>query len=85
MKTVIKTAPTTEPVTLSEVKAHLRLAVSAAEASAYSAEDDWFTRAIATARTAVEQELGRVLITQTWYAYFDKWPAGRFIELSYLR
>ncbi|MFV2082811.1 MAG: hypothetical protein ACC669_13255, partial [bacterium] len=22
-------------------------------------------------------------ITQTWYAYYDKWPAGRFIELSY--
>ena len=83
MKTVIKTAPTTEPVTLSEAKAHLRLAVTPAEASAYSAEDDWFTRAIATARTAVELELGRVLITQTWYAYFDKWPSGRFIELSY--
>lgn len=83
MKTAIKTAPTTEPVTLSEVKAHLRLAVSAAEASAYSAEDDWFTRSIAAARRMAEQELGRALITQTWYAYYDKWPAGRFIELPY--
>ncbi len=83
MKTVIKTAPTTEPVTLTEVKSHLRLAVTAAEAVAYSAEDDWFTRSIATARGAVEQELGRALITQTWYAYYDKWPAARFIELPF--
>ena len=83
MKTAIKTAPTTEPVTLSEVKAHLRLAVTPAAAVAYSAEDEWFTLAITTARSAVEQELGRALITQTWYAYFDKWPSGRFMELSY--
>ena len=83
MKTAIKTAPTTEPVTLIEVKSHLRLAVTAAEAVAYSAEDDWFTSSIAAARGAVEQELGRALITQTWYAYFDKWPAARFIELPF--
>ena len=83
MKTAIKTAPTTEPVTLEEVKLHLRLAVSAAEASAYNAEDDWFDRSIAAARRMVEQELARALITQTWYAYYDKWPSGRFIELPY--
>jgi uncharacterized phiE125 gp8 family phage protein len=83
MKTKIKTAPATEPVTLEEVKRHLRLAVSAAQASGYSEEDEWFTRSIAAARRMVEQELGRVLITQTWYVYLDKWPSSRFIELPY--
>ena len=83
MKTKINTAPATEPVTLEEVKRHLRLAVSAAQASGYSEEDEWFTRSIAAARRMVEQELGRVLITQTWDVYYDRWPSNRFIELPY--
>lgn len=83
MKTKINTAPTTEPVTLEEVKRHLRLAVSAAQASGYDEEDDWFERTIPAARRMIEQELARVLITQTWDVYYDRWPWGRFIELPY--
>lgn len=83
MKTNLNTAPATEPVTLEEVKRHLRLAVSAAQASGYSEEDEWFTRSIATARRMVEQELARALITQTWDVYYDRWPSNRFIELPY--
>ena len=83
MKTKINTAPTTEPVTLEEVKRHLRLAVSAAQASGYSEEDEWFTRSIAAARRMVEQELARAIITQTWDVYYDRWPWSRFIELPY--
>ena len=83
MKTKINTAPTTEPVSLEEVKRHLRLAVSAAQASGYSEEDEWFERNIATSRRMVEQELARALITQTWDVYYDGWPWNRFIELPY--
>ncbi len=83
MKTAIKTVPATEPVTLEEVKRHLRLAVSAAQAADYSEEDEWFVRSIAAARRMIEQELGRALITQTWDVYFDRWPSERFIELPY--
>ena len=83
MKTNLNTAPTTEPVTLEEAKRHLRLAVSAAQASGYSEEDEWFERSIVAARRMVEQELGRVLITQTWDVYYDMWPSNRFIELPY--
>lgn len=52
------TDPTTEPISLDEAKAHLRVTDSA--------RDTLIGTLIAAARQAAEHELGRRLITQTW-------------------
>ena len=63
---VLTVAPATEPVTLDEVKAHLRLDTD---------EDDALLGVMATAaRQLVEQITGRALITQTWLTTLDAWP-----------
>jgi uncharacterized phiE125 gp8 family phage protein len=79
MKLVLKTGPASECITKAEAKIHLRLAVDAAGAAAYTTEDDLLDRLIATARIQTEQEIGRRLITQTWEYYLDKWPDGDIV------
>lgn len=79
MKLVLKTGPTVEPITLTEAKKHLRLAVTSEEAAAYTTEDDLLDRLITTARIQTEQEIGRRLITQTWEYYLDVWPGGDIV------
>jgi uncharacterized phiE125 gp8 family phage protein len=79
MQITVTTAPETEPISLAEVKYHLRLATTAAEAAAYTTEDDLLDRLIATSRIQTEQEIGRRLITQTWEYYLDKWPDGDIV------
>jgi len=76
-------APAVEPVTLAEVKKHLRLATTDAEATAYTSEDDLLNRLITVARTQAEQETGRAFITQTKTYYLDAWPDEDFIRLPY--
>jgi uncharacterized phiE125 gp8 family phage protein len=83
MRITTTTAPTVEPVTLTEVKLHLRLATTAAGAAAYTDEDDLLNRLITVARTQAEQETGRAFITQTKTYYLDKWPDETFIRLPY--
>lgn len=83
MRITTKTAPDVEPVTKAEVKIHLRLATTAAEAAAYTTEDDLLDRLITTARIITEQEIGRKLITQTLEYYLDEWPDGDEIKLPY--
>ena len=61
-------APATEPVTLSEAKAHARIDSSA--------DDTLVTNLIIGARQWVEKYTGRALITQTWQMWFDLWPAA---------
>ena len=77
------TAPKVEPVTLAEVKSHLRLTTTAAEAAAYTTEDDLLDRLITVARVQAEQETGRRFITQTLTYYLKQWPAERFIRIPY--
>jgi len=84
MRIVTKTAPDVEPVTKAEVKFHLRLATTAAEAAAYTTEDDLLDRLITVARTQAEQETGRAFITQTKTLYLDEWPGGNEIKIPYL-
>jgi uncharacterized phiE125 gp8 family phage protein len=67
-RTVSVTAPTVEPVTLVEAKAHLR--------RTDSAEDVLITGLIQAAREKVEEDTGRALITQTLDVYFDGVPCG---------
>ncbi|MBW2645096.1 MAG: hypothetical protein JRE23_02755 [Deltaproteobacteria bacterium] len=83
MRIVTTTAPATECISLEEVKLHLRLATTAAEAAAYTTEDDWLNRNIKSARLQVEHETGRALITQTRTYYLDEWPDKRYIRLPY--
>jgi len=79
----ITTEPAVECVSLAEVKYHLRLATTAAEAAAYTTEDDLLNRLITVARAQAEQETGRKFITQTLTYYLDRWPDERFIRMPY--
>ena len=83
MKLALKTAPSVEPISLTEVKKHLRLATTDAEAAAYTREDTQLTAWIETAREMAEAETGTRLITQSWYLYLDEWPDGDEIRLPY--
>jgi len=45
------------------------------------AEDSLLTGLITAARQIFENELGRSLMTQTWYYYRDNWPDGNSFDL----
>lgn len=66
MPLTLITAPESEPVTLAEAKAHMRVT--------HDDEDTLITALIAAAREACEQKLGRALITQTWEKVLDAFP-----------
>ena len=72
----IATAPAAEPVTLSEIKDHLRLEPD------YDAEDMQLLSIALAARDYVEKITGKLLITQTWDMYLDWWPTGDAIEIT---
>ena len=60
------TPPAVEPVTLAEMRAHLRLGVTS--------EEDLLAALIKAARQTLEAEIGLCLINQTWRLHFDGWP-----------
>lgn len=60
----IKTAPASEPVSLTEAKAHLR--------QDGSDNDTYITTLITTARRYCENYCNRKFIDQVWYEYYDK-------------
>lgn len=66
--------PQAEPLTLAEVKAHLRL--DAGE------EDALFAALIRTAREHLERVTGLCLLRQTWRLYLDGWPPGDVIPIG---
>lgn len=68
---VLITAPTAEPVTLAEAKAHLRVD--------NSDSDTLITALIVAARERAETETRRALITQTWDLYRDAFPSWELI------
>ena len=65
--------PAAEPLTLAEVKAHLR--VDGAD------EDALLTSLIRTAREHLERETGLWLIAQSWRLYLDRWPKDGVIPI----
>ena len=65
--------PTAEPLTLAEVKAHLRL--DSGE------EDALILSLIRTARQHLERETGLCLIAQGWRLYLDRWPRDGVIRI----
>ena len=64
---VLITPPAMEPVTLDQVKSHAKI---------YTTADDSYINSIVipASRQAVEDELHRVLITQTWLLKRDSFP-----------
>ena len=65
---VLATAPTVEPVTLSDARLHLKIP------SAETSDDTYITALIVVARRSVERFQGRALINQTWDYYLDRFP-----------
>ena len=62
----IQTAPTVEPVSLEELKAHLRVDID---------DDDALITSIGkAARQQAEVYTGRAFCTQTWDLFLDSWP-----------
>ncbi|MBL4757371.1 MAG: phage head-tail connector protein [Rhizobiales bacterium] len=73
MTAIILTAPATEPVSLSEAKAHLKIDTT---------DEDILVQSLLTAaRLHVETITSRVVITQTWRINLDHWPARNILEL----
>lgn len=63
----------TEPITVGEAKAHLRVDDNGS--------DDLITAYIKAARNLVEEKLHRALITQTWQLQLDRFP-GPEVDLA---
>lgn len=59
--------PAAEPVSLTELKTHLRVD--------HDEDNARLEGLITTARQAVERDTGRSLITQTWELRLDAWPS----------
>jgi hypothetical protein len=65
----LQTAPAVEPITLAELKTHLRISGSS--------EDDYLTSLISEARQEAEDQTGLAFITQVWLLSLDRWPGAR--------
>lgn len=68
------TPPAVEPLTLAEVKMHLRLDGTE--------EDSLLSALIVAARDYLERETGLCLITQGWRLYLDDWPETGLIQIA---
>lgn len=68
--TSLKTAPTTEPLSLEEAKLQCNVPATLTD------EDDLIASLIVAARERVETDTNRALITQTWYWKADGFPCG---------
>ncbi len=67
MALVLTSGPASEPVTVAEAKAHLRLDGNA--------EDLLIASLILTSRLHIEAAMGLALITQSWQLILDRWPS----------
>lgn len=73
MTAALISGPALEPVSLADVKAHLRIETDE--------DDPLIAAAITSARVHVEAVTRRSLIKQNWRIYLADWPKGRAIEL----
>ncbi|MEZ5785257.1 MAG: head-tail connector protein [Xanthobacteraceae bacterium] len=74
MPSILLTPPAAEPLTLAEAKIWLRVE--------HDDDDELIASLITGARTLVEQETRRALITQVWRIVRDSWPASGRLEIS---
>lgn len=63
----LKTAPTVEPITLTEAKLHLKI-------DSDTTDDNLITALIQAARESCENYTGRAFINQTWELTLDEFP-----------
>jgi uncharacterized phiE125 gp8 family phage protein len=75
LKTLLVTDSAIEPVSVAEVKNHLRITDNY--------EDTLISGLIASARRIVEQYTRRSLVNQTWRLYRDDFPYSDTIELPF--
>ena len=68
------TSPVAEPISLAELKAHLRLAGDV--------ENALLAALIRTAREHLERSAGLALTSQNWRLYLDAWPEIGAIEIA---
>lgn len=68
-------APAIEPVSMGELKSHLRIENSVTD------EDNLLDSIIKASREHVEDITGRYLLTQTWDYSIQDWPDSGFIKL----
>lgn len=66
----LQTAPSGEPLTTAEAKKQCEVA------TAITAHDTFLDSLVAAARQDFERITGRVLLTQTWDLYLDRFPLG---------
>ena len=71
----LTTPPATEPVTLDEAKAHLKVDTTD--------DDTLIGTLISAARSKAEWNTGRAFITQGWTFAADGWPADNVFELPF--
>jgi uncharacterized phiE125 gp8 family phage protein len=73
MPSIQTSPPATEPVSLAEAKAHLRVT--------HNDDDAYIGTLIKTARQSIEAQTGLGLISQGWSVFLDDWPEQGVIEL----
>ena len=77
MNTVLFLAPSIEPISIEELKLHLRIELDQLD------EDEYLEDLIKTARRDVENDSRRQIITATW-DYFPKcWPDGDRLKIPF--
>lgn len=74
MSSILLTPPAAEPVTIADAKGFLRVE--------HDDDDDTIAALIAAARSHVEAQTRRALITQTWRLVRDAWPASGRIAVT---
>jgi uncharacterized phiE125 gp8 family phage protein len=74
MSLLLVTAPTTYPISISEVTDHLRMSETEAQARLID-----LNRLITDAAAFAEDCTWRALITQTWDYFIDSWPKERHL------
>ena len=73
MTSYLLAGPAQEPVSLGQMKAHLRIEDEA--------EDGLIEALIVAARVHVESMTSRALLAQSWRVVLDDWPEGQVIRL----
>lgn len=73
MSLILTLAPTLEPVSLAEAKAHLRIP--------HADSDPMISQLIIAARRLVENRIGLRLIQQNWSIFLDRWPTAAMVDL----
>jgi uncharacterized phiE125 gp8 family phage protein len=73
MSLILTDPPATEPLSLADAKAHLRLS--------HTDDDTYIANLIIAARRQIEQRTGLCMILQNWSVYYDRWPVNDSVRI----